>query len=85
MAYTIVLRPRARRDLKRLPQDVLRRVNARIRSLADDPRPSGVEKLSGSDNSYRIRVGPYRILYEIRDIVLVVCVVRVRRRRESYR
>jgi len=53
----------------------------KIDSLAEDPRPPGAEKLSGSENAYRVRVGDYRILYEITDQVLLVVVVKVGRRR----
>ncbi len=73
------------RDLKRLPREVLARVSRKIASLAEDPYPPGVEKLSGSENSYRIRVGDYRILYTIQDRILLVLIVKVRHRRESYR
>jgi mRNA interferase RelE/StbE len=85
VSYTIELRPGARRDLENLPQDTLQRVSRRIDSLADNPRPPGAEKLSGSENSYRVRVGDYRILYEIRDKVLLIIIVRIRHRREVYR
>ena len=85
MSYSIELRPAALRDLKRLPKEVLDRVSRKINSLADNPRPPGVEKLSGSEDSYRVRVGDYRILYGIRDAVLLVIIVRVRHRREAYR
>jgi mRNA interferase RelE/StbE len=57
---------------------------ARIRSLADDPRPAGCEKLSGSER-YRVRQGVYRIVYEIEDHRLVVLVVKVGHRRDVYR
>jgi mRNA interferase RelE/StbE len=83
--YTIEFRPAARRDLKALPREILQRISKKIDSLADAPRPPGVEKLSGSEDSYRVRVGDYRILYEIRDEVLLVIIVRVRHRREAYR
>jgi len=53
--------------------------------LVDDPRPHGVEKMSGERNAYRIRVGDYRIIYEIHDAVLIVVVVRVGHRRAVYR
>jgi mRNA interferase RelE/StbE len=85
VSYTIELRPAALRDLKRLPKEVLDRVSKKVNSLADNPRPPGVEKLSGSEDSYRVRVGDYRILYGIRDEVLLVIIVRVRHRREAYR
>lgn len=85
MPYAIEFRPSARRDLKDLPREILQRISRKIDSLADNPRPPGVEKLSGSEDSYRVRVGDYRILYEIRDKVLLVVVVRIRHRREAYR
>ena len=85
MSYIIELRPAARRDLNDLPRDILPRISRKIDSLAGNPRPPGVEKLSGSEDSYRVRVGDYRILYEIRDKALLVVVVRIRHRREAYR
>jgi mRNA interferase RelE/StbE len=85
VSYTVEFRPSARRDLKALPREILQRISRKIDSLADNPRPPGVEKLSGSEYSYRIRVGDYRILYEIQDEILLVLIVRVRHRREAYR
>ena len=61
-----------------------RRIIEKIGSLADDPRPEGSVKLSGHER-YRLRQGPYRILYSIRDDLLVVYVVRVAHRRHVYR
>lgn len=85
MAYAIELRPSVRRDLKTLPKEVLLRICRKIDSLSDNPRPHGVEKLAGSENSYRIRVGDYRVLYQIKDDLLLVLVVRVGHCREAYR
>lgn len=85
MPYTIEFTPAALRDLKQLPKQILHRISRKIDSLADNPRPPGVERLSGSENSYRIRVGDYRILYEIRDTALLIIIVRTRHRREVYR
>jgi mRNA interferase RelE/StbE len=85
VAYRVELTPAAQRDLRSLDRPVLRRIDARIRSLAEEPRPHGVEKLAGDSEVYRVRVGDYRILYQIDDAVLVVLVVRVRHRREVYR
>lgn len=56
----------------------------RIRSLADDPRPAGCEKLSGQER-YRVRQGAYRIIYEIEDARLLVLVVKIGHRRDIYR
>jgi mRNA interferase RelE/StbE len=61
-----------------------RRLVETIRSLADDPRPPGCQKLSGSEK-YRVRRGNYRIVYSIQDDRLIVMVVRVAHRRDVYR
>jgi len=85
MSYRIEFRPAARRGMRRLPRDVIQRIDRHILSLADDPRPHGVERLTGEENTYRIRVGDYRVLYEIHDDVLIVYVIRVGHRRDVYR
>lgn len=56
-----------------------------MESLADDPMPVGCKKLFGSDHTYRIRVGDYRIVYDIQNARLIVFVIRVRHRRDVYR
>lgn len=56
-----------------------------IRALAINPRPPGCRKLVGSKSDWRIRVGDYRVIYEIADAIRVVRVNRVRHRREVYR
>jgi mRNA interferase RelE/StbE len=84
MAYTVRLKPRAERDLDRLPLDVARRIWRRLLALQDGPRPLGVSKLEGSD-AYRIRIGEYRVVYLISDSDRLVEVVRVAHRREIYR
>lgn len=61
------------------------RIASAIDALADDPRPSGCKKLVGSEHTYRIRVGDYRIVYDIQGAKLVVSVIRVRHRRDVYR
>ena len=83
--YEVHLERSAERDLKRLSAEDFERVVASIRALADDPRPSGCRKLSGSRTDWRIRVGDYRVLYEVEDNDKVVNVMRVRHRREAYR
>ena len=83
--YEILLERRAERDLRQLSAEMFQRVVAAIQSLANDPRPSGCKKLTGSKNDWRIRVGDYRVLYEIGDRVKVVRVMRVRHRRDVYR
>jgi mRNA interferase RelE/StbE len=85
MAYTVSITASAAKDIRALAADVKRRVGRTIDALADNPRPHGVEKLSGEENIYRIRVGDYRILYLIADRQLIILVIRVRHRREVYR
>ncbi len=83
--YEVFLEGRAERDLKRLPTDVYERILPRIQALADDPRPSDCRKVQGVDNAWRVRVGDYRVVYEVRDDADEVLVMRVRHRREAYR
>jgi mRNA interferase RelE/StbE len=86
MSYSVDIAPPARRDLKRISGETLRRIEAAIDGLADNPRPPGVKKLAGdSEDLYRIRVGDYRVVYQIQDDRLIVLVVRVGHRRDVYR
>ena len=82
--YEIVFRKSVRKDLESIPKRDLQRILADIAELANDPRPMQSCKLSGSEK-YRLRCGVYRVLYEIQDEILVVCVVKVGHRREVYR
>ena len=83
--FEIVLERTAEKDLRRLSDQVHDRVIEGISALANDPRPVGSKKLAGSKSNWRIRVGDYRVLYEIADIVRIVRVYRVRHRRDAYR
>ena len=83
-SYRIVLTRSAAKELGAVPTRDRQRIVTRIGALAEDPRPVGVEKLSG-DDKYRIRQGDYRILYEIVDELLIVTVVRIGNRRDAYR
>ena len=82
--YKIVFRKSVRKDLEPIPKRDLQRILADIAELANDPRPTQSRKLSGSEK-YRLRCGVYRVLYEIQDEILVVCVVKIGHRREVYR
>ncbi|MBN2715832.1 MAG: type II toxin-antitoxin system RelE/ParE family toxin [Deltaproteobacteria bacterium] len=83
--YSVEVAPAAERALKKTPADVRKRIFKALLSLADEPRPSGVKKLSGEENLYRIRTGDYRIVYQIKHAVLMVLVVKVGHRRDIYR
>ena len=64
---------------------MLQRVMSAIDALAEEPRPSGVKKLAGSEHTFRIRVGNYRIVYSVEDQVTLLLILRVRHRGEVYR
>jgi len=74
----------AQKQLAKIDRQDHPRIISAIRSLADDPRPPGSKKLSGRP-AWRIRIGPYRVIYEIYDDRLLVLVVTVGHRREVYR
>jgi mRNA interferase RelE/StbE len=83
--YEVLIEKQAERDLKKLSSDLFHRVIPAIQALGGNPRPSGCLKLKNSVQDYRIRVGDYRVIYEIDDKNQMVKVMRVRHRRESYR
>ena len=83
-SYKLVFKKSVAKDLRSIPNPDVARILKRIEALITDPRPPGSEKLSGQER-YRIRQGPYRIVYEIQDELLVVIVVKIAHRREVYR
>lgn len=82
--YHVKVLKRARKTLLSLPSQLQERLTKAINHLADDPRPSGCLRMTGVE-SWRIRVGDYRIVYDIEDSELIVLVVAVGHRREIYR
>jgi mRNA interferase RelE/StbE len=84
VAYRLLDTPAARRDLHALSRAVLIRVETQIQVLAENPRPPGVERLRGSQ-LWRLRVGAYRVIYQVDDAQQVVTIARVRHRRDVYR
>jgi mRNA interferase RelE/StbE len=83
--YRVSFAPAALRQFRKLPAAVQRRLSPHIDALADNPRPPGVVKLSGTSDIYRVRVGDHRIVYEIQDVVLIVLILKIGNRREVYR
>jgi mRNA interferase RelE/StbE len=83
--YDVYIERTAERDLKKFPASDFYRIISRIRALTENPRPTGCHKLSGSKTDWRIRIGDYRVIYEIDEKAKVVKVMRVRHRREVYR
>lgn len=84
-SYSITFKRSVTRDLRSIPTTDVQRILARIDSRADEPRARGCTKLSGTREYYRVRVGAYRILYEIRDSALVINVVKIGHRSAVYR
>ena len=82
--YEICLERSAERDLKRISTQDFQRVISRIKTLSENPRPSGCRKISGSKSDWRIRIGVFRVIYEIDDKTRSVKVMRVRHRKEAY-
>ena len=84
MSYTIEIVRSAVRNLNKIPVDDRNRVIDAIRDLADNPRPPGCRKLTGRE-AWRVRIGSYRVIYEIHDSRLTVLIVAAGKRSEIYR
>lgn len=84
MTYSLFILRRAQKDLSGLPVESYERIKRAIRELGDDPRPAGSKKLTGREG-WRIRVGHYRVIYEVDDASASVTVLHVGHRRDVYR
>jgi mRNA interferase RelE/StbE len=84
MKYSLVITPKAERAFLALDKTLQARITEAMNALSVNPRPHGCLKMSGED-SYRVRVGKYRIVYEIHDRTITVIVVKIAHRREAYR
>lgn len=84
MPYQVQIRRSAEKELDALPHDLRSRIITRLLKLEDNPRPTGTKKLQGQD-SYRLRVGDYRVLYTIDDSEQLVMVYAIGHRRSVYR
>jgi mRNA interferase RelE/StbE len=82
--FEVIFKRSVAKDLRLIPKKDVAKILKRIEGLRVEPRPPGVEKLSGQEK-YRIRQGVYRILYEIRNNELIVVVVKIGHRRDVYR
>jgi mRNA interferase RelE/StbE len=82
--YRLLIKASAAKELEAVPLKDRRRITARIQRLASDPRPVGVERLSGQER-YRLRQGNYRILFSVNDAELAVVIVKIGHRRDVYR
>jgi mRNA interferase RelE/StbE len=84
VTYRLVIKPSAGKELERLDDQVLRRIDAAILRLKENPQPQGAKKLTGVP-LYRVRVGTYRVVYEIDNVRKQITVVTIGHRREVYR
>lgn len=84
MTYSVNFTAAAARQVKKLPRPARDRVLDAIDGLADSPRPHGAKKLVGEQTAWRIRIGDYRVIYDVFDAELTVSVVRATHRREVY-
>jgi mRNA interferase RelE/StbE len=83
--YAVEITRPAAKQIGQLPRAAQIAVVAKLESLRPDPRPHGVEKMSGEENLYRVRVGNYRIIYSIEDRRLTVWILKVGDRKDVYR
>ncbi|MFZ1239978.1 MAG: type II toxin-antitoxin system RelE/ParE family toxin [Anaerolineae bacterium] len=84
-SYRIEWKRSAAKELKRLPSDVIQRVLQAVEGLASNAVPSGAVRLRGTEHTFRLRVGDYRIVYIVEQAILRIEIVRVRHRSEVYR
>ncbi len=84
-SYKIEWKQSAKKELKKLDKQIIPRILQAVENLAESPYSSGSKKLIGSDSIYRIRVGDYRIVYNIKSSVLIIQIIKVGHRREIYR
>ena len=82
--YRVYFRESVEKDLHTVPRKDLKRILQRIKTLEENPRPPGCEKLTGQER-YRVRQGQYRIVYSIQDYALTVWIVKVGHRKDVYR
>ena len=82
--YTVVLTKSAEKELANLPASVIAKIIPAIKNLEEEPRPVGCKKLKGYKNLWRLRIGNYRVLYAIEDVVLLVDVREIGNRKDIY-
>ena len=84
-SFNLQWRKSTRKDLRGIPREAVSRIVAAVAKLAEEPLPHGSEKLTGSEHTYRIRVGDYRVVYELLRDAKIVEIQRVRHRKDVYR
>jgi len=85
LVYKVFLEKRAEREIKKLPAEIFYRIILKLKTLSENPKPPGCRKITGAESDWRIRIGDYRIIYEIDEQEKAVKVMRIRHRRDVYR
>ena len=83
--FEVILKSSVEKDFRALPKNILIKILSAIENLAQEPFPNQTSKLEGTEQTYRIRVGDYRIVYEVDRTQKIVNILYVRHRREVYR
>ena len=84
-SYKVEWKNSAYKELQKLSRPMIARVVAAVSELSNEPFPHGVKKLIGSEFSYRIRIGDYRVVYEVFESRLIIEIIRVRHRKDVYK
>ena len=84
MSYSIQILRRAQKEMAQLPKQEYERIKEAVQNLSDDPRPQGCKKLTGREG-WRIRIGDYRVIYEIDDAKQIMTVLHIGHRRDVYK
>lgn len=82
--FQVIVTKSAQKELERLPAAATSRIREAIDGLSQNPKPPGVKKLKGEVNTYRIRLGDYRVVYEVHNKEVLVLVIRIRHRKDAY-
>lgn len=85
MTHSVIISKSVQKQVQRLPQPTQKRVQDKLVALKTEPRPSGALKLKGYENQYRLRIGDYRIRYEVDDETLVIKILQCKHRRDVYK
>ena len=83
--YTLLIERHAEKGFKKIPKNISNKLIIKIKSLKDNPKPSGCRKITGSENDYRVRIGDYRVIYEIDEKNKQIIILAVGHRKDIYR
>jgi len=85
MVYSVVLKKSVEKDLKKLPRKIIPRIISKIEELSLNPYPRDSTKIKDAERTYRVRVGDYRIIYQVDNDKKIVTVIYVRHRKDAYK